>query len=161
MLVRDARVTDAPAVQAIYAPVVVGSVISFEETPPSVDEMAGRIEAYGRAYPYLVVESEGQVVGYAYASRHRDRAAYRWSADVAVYVAETARGTGVGRALYDRLLPALAERGVHAAFAGITLPNPGSVRLHERVGFELVGVYREVGFKFGRWLDVGWWQRRL
>ena len=159
--IRDATVQDATAVQAIYAPVVTGTVISFEETPPTVDEMAERIATYGRNYPFLVAERQGRVVGYAYASAHRDRAAYRWSADVAVYVAEDARGSGIGRGLYDRLLPQLATQGLHAAFAGITLPNAGSVRLHESVGFELVGVYREVGFKFGRWLDVGWWQRRL
>lgn len=161
MLIRDATVDDASAVQAIYAPVVIATVISFEESAPSIEEMAGRIAAYAGDYPFLVAEREGRVVGYAYGSRHRDRASYRFSADVAVYVAEAARGTGVGGALYRRLLPALAERGAHAVFAGITLPNAGSVRLHESVGFEPVGVYREVGFKFGRWLDVGWWQRRL
>lgn len=159
--IRDATVQDATAVQAIYAPVVTGTVISFEETPPTVDEMAERIATYGRNYPFLVAERQGRVVGYAYASAHRDRAAYRWSADVAVYIAEDARGSGIGRGLYDRLLPRLATHGLHAAFAGITLPNAGSVRLHESVGFEPVGVYREVGLKFGCWLDVGWWQRRL
>lgn len=159
--VREARVGDGPAVQAIYAPAVLESVISFEEEVPSAEEMSERIETYGRRYPYLVAERHGRVVGYAYGSRHRDRAAYRWSADVAVYVAEGARGERVGRTLYDHLLPRLAAAGVHSAFAGITLPNAGSVRLHESVGFEPVGIYREVGFKLGRWLDVGWWQRRL
>jgi phosphinothricin acetyltransferase len=101
------------------------------------------------------------VAGFAYGGPHRTRAAYRWSVDVTVYVAEQARGHGVGRALYGALLPALAERGFHAAFAGIALPNPGSVALHEAVGFTPLGVYREVGFKLGRWHDVGWWQRLL
>ena len=161
MRVRDATVHDAAAVQAIYAPTVTGSVISFEETAPSVEEMAGRIEAYGRDYPYLVAERDGRVIGYAYGGRHSVRAAYRWSADVTVYVDEAARGGGVGRVLYEALLPRLATQGVHAVFAAITLPNPASVALHEGFGFEPVGVYREVGFKFGRWLDVGWWQKRL
>ena len=161
MLIREATALDAEVIQAIYAPAVTESVISFEEVAPSVAEMAARIEAYGRDYPYLVAERDGLVVGYAYGSKHRERAAYRHSADVAVYVAQAARGSGVGRALYDDLLPRMAAQGVHAAFAGITLPNAGSERLHESVGFELVGIYREVGFKFGRWLDVGWWQRRL
>ena len=161
MLIRDANADDAGALAAIYAPAVTESVISFEETAPTTAEMAARIEAYGRNYPYLVAERDGRVVGYAYGSKHRERAAYRSSADVAVYVHEQARGTGVGRGLYNELLPRMAARGVHAAFAGITLPNAGSVRLHESVGFEPVGIYREVGFKFGRWLDVGWWQRRL
>ena len=161
MLIRNATVDDAPAIRAIYAPVVADTVISFEEIPPSVSEMAARIEAYSRDYPYLVAEADRRVLGYAYGSRHRDRAAYRSSVDVAVYVDEAARGRRVGWALYDALLPRLASAGAHAAFAGITLPNAGSVRLHESVGFKPVGVYREVGFKLGRWLDVGWWQRLL
>ena len=123
--------------------------------------MAERVETTLRSYPYLVAENGGRVVGFAYASQHRARAAYRRSVDVTVYVAEHARGAGVGRALYGDLLPMLAERGFHAAFGGIALPNPGSVALHEAMGFEHVGVYREVGFKFGRWHDVGWWQRLL
>lgn len=159
--VRPATVADAASVHAIYAPVVEHTAISFEEMPPSIDEMAARIEATSTAYPYLVAEREGMVVGYAYAGQHRTRAAYRWSVDVTVYIAEEARRSGIGRALYAQLFPELAARGFHAAFAGIALPNPESVALHERMGFELLGVYREVGSKFGRWHDVGWWQRLL
>ena len=159
--IRAAATADAPAMQAIYAPIVETTAISFEEVPPTVEEMAERVETTLRSYPYLVAENGGRVVGFAYASQHRARAAYRRSVDVTVYVAEHARGAGVGRALYGDLLPMLAERGFHAAFGGIALPNPGSVALHEAMGFEHVGVYREVGFKFGRWHDVGWWQRLL
>ncbi|MPY74803.1 MAG: GNAT family N-acetyltransferase [Alphaproteobacteria bacterium] len=159
--IRSAATADAAAMQAIYAPIVETTAISFEEIPPTVEEMAERVETTLRSYPYLVAENGGRVVGFAYASQHRARAAYRRSVDVTVYVAEHARGAGVGRALYGDLLPMLAERGFHAAFGGIALPNPGSVALHEAMGFEHVGVYREVGFKLGRWHDVGWWQRLL
>lgn len=159
--IRSAATADAAAMQAIYAPIVETTAISFEEVPPTVEEMAERVETTLRSYPYLVAENGGRVVGFAYASQHRARAAYRRSVDVTVYVAEHARGAGVGRALYGDLLPMLAKSGFHAAFGGIALPNPGSVALHEAMGFEHVGVYREVGFKLGRWHDVGWWQRLL
>ncbi len=159
--VRPATVADAASVHAIYAPVVEHTAISFEEVPPTIEEMAARIRATSMAYPYLIAERDGVVVGYAYASQHRTRAAYRWSVDVTVYIAEGARRSGVGSALYAQLFAELAARGFHAAFAGIALPNPGSVALHERMGFEALGIYREVGSKFGRWHDVGWWQRLL
>lgn len=160
-LIRAATTADAAAIQAIYAPVVEHTAISFEETPPSVAEMAARVEATMQDYPYLVAELDGAVAGYAYASQHRTRAAYRTSVDVTVYIAEGARRSGVGRALYGKLLPALAERGFHAAFAGIALPNEGSIALHENMGFTPLGIYHEVGRKFGNWHDVGWWQRLL
>jgi len=159
--VRNARPEDAVAIQAIYAPLVEHSAISFEEVAPSVSEMAARIEATLHDYPYLVAEQDGRVLGYAYGSQHRTRAAYRWSVDVTIYIAEGARRTGVGSVLYARLLADLAERGFHAAFAGIAQPNEGSVALHERMGFTPLGIYREVGRKFGKWHDVGWWQRIL
>ncbi len=159
--IRPATTADAPAIQAIYAPIVAETPISFEEIPPTVEEMAGRIESYSQTHVYLAAERAGALAGYAYASQHRARAAYQTSVDVTVYVAESARGHGVGKALYRALLPAVAARGYHAAFAGITLPNAGSVALHEAVGFTHLGVYREVGRKFGRWHDVGWWQRIL
>jgi phosphinothricin acetyltransferase len=159
--IRTATTNDAGAVQAIYAPYVEKTAISFEEIAPNVDEMAARIEAVLQNYPYLIAEREDQIIGYAYAGRHAARAAYRFSVEVTAYVAEDARRTGVGRALYGVLLPELAGRGFHAAYAGVTLPNPASVGLLEAVGFEQLGTYREVGFKFGQWLDVGWWQKIL
>ena len=159
--VRAATPADASAVQAIYAPIVRETAISFEETPPSAEEMAQRIAAVSETYPYLVAERKGRIAGYAYGSQHRARAAYRRAVEVTVYVADAERGRGVGRTLYNGLLPALSEGGFHMAFAGIALPNPGSVALHEAVGFERIGVFSEIGFKFGRWHDVGWWQRRL
>ncbi|WP_231568073.1 MULTISPECIES: arsinothricin resistance N-acetyltransferase ArsN1 family B [Sphingomonadaceae] len=161
MHVRQIAMGDAPAVQAIYAPYVTSTTISFEDVPPDIVEIERRIAAILPRYPYLVAEEDGRIVGYAYASEHRTRAAYRTSVDVTVYVAPGAQRRGVARCLYARLLPAAASLGYHAAFAGIALPNDASVALHEVMGFELVGIYREVGRKFDAWHDVGWWQRLL
>jgi phosphinothricin acetyltransferase len=123
--------------------------------------MARRIETYGASHAWLAAEADGRLVGYAYGSPHRERAAYASSCDVAVYVDPAHARKGIGRALYGALLPQLADRGFHAAFAGIALPNAGSVGLHEAMGFTPVGIYREVGWKLGGWRDVGWWQRLL
>lgn len=161
MNVRKIVMQDAPAVQAIYAPYVADTAISFEEVPPDVTEIEKRIAALLPQYPYLVAEEDGRVLGYAYACEHRTRSAYRASIDVTVYVAPGAHRRGVARCLYSHLLPAAAGLGYHAAFAGIALPNESSVGLHEAMGFEPVGIYREVGQKFGAWHDVGWWQRLL
>jgi L-amino acid N-acyltransferase YncA len=163
MKLRIANVDDAAAIVDIYAPLVAQTAISFETEPPDAAEMRGRIEKTAAAgLPWLVAEdASGLVCGYAYASRHRERAAYQWSVDTTVYVHEGQRGRGVGRALYGRLLPLLAGLGYCQAFAGIALPNAGSVGLHEALGFESIGVYRRVGFKFGAWRDVGWWQKPL
>ena len=135
--------------------------VSFELDPPDVAEMARRIADYGVSHAWLVAELDGAVAGYAYGSPHRSRAAYASSCDVAVYVAPSHARRGIGRALYAVLFPLLSEKGSHAAFAGIALPNEGSVGLHEAMGFTPVGIYREVGWKMGGWRDVGWWQRLL
>jgi L-amino acid N-acyltransferase YncA len=162
MLVRHADpARDARACAAIYAAFVCDTPVSFEEQPPSEAEIARRIAAVSEGYPWLVAEVAGEVAGYAYACAHRDRAAYRWAADVTVYVGEGRRGQGVGRALYGELMPLLSRQGLRIACAGITLPNDASVALHERFGFELVGVFRSIGWKTGAWRDVGWWQVEL
>lgn len=152
---------DAAACAAIYAPHVEGSPVSFEERAPSAEEMAARIERYAATHAWLVAERDGRVVGYAYATAFNERPAYRWSAGVSVYVAEGERGRGTGRALYTALFDCLRRRGFRMACAGITLPNEASVALHERLGFEPVGVNREIGWKHGAWRDVGWWQLEL
>ena len=157
--IRTARPDDAAAIQTIYAPMVEHTVISFETEVPSVEDIEGRIRKTLQTHPYLVAEHEGQFSGFAYAGPHRTRGAYRLSVDVTVYVAEAVRGMGAGKALYRVLFDKLAEAGYHAAFAGITLPNPASEALHRSAGFEPVGIYKEVGFKFGTWHDVRWWQR--
>jgi phosphinothricin acetyltransferase len=152
---------DGAACARVYAPYVRDSVASFEEREPSAEELARRIELISRTHPWLVAEERGDVVGYAYASPHRERAAYRWAADVAVYVAPDRRRTGIGRALYGALLPLLVRQGLRIVCAGITLPNDASVRLHESFGMKPVGIYRRIGWKAGAWHDVGWWQGEL
>ena len=160
-VIRLAAEGDAEQIAAIYAPNVTGTVISFETEPPTADEMRRRIETTLERYPWLVCERQGRVLGYAYAGAHGSRAAYRWSVDVSVYVHGEARRTGVGQALYASLFAALDLQGFYNAYAGATLPNPASVGLHESVGFRLVGVYCEVGYKLGAWHDVGWWHLPL
>jgi phosphinothricin acetyltransferase len=160
IMVRAATPADAAAVAAIYAPVVTGTAISFEEEPPSPDEISRRMADRPRL-PWLVAEDGDRVAGYAYASAHRARPAYRWSADCSVYLDPGYRGQGVGRQLYERLIPVVGELGYRSLFAGIALPNPASVGLHEALGFQPVGVFRGVGYKHGAWRDVGWWQRFL
>ncbi|WP_193040021.1 MULTISPECIES: arsinothricin resistance N-acetyltransferase ArsN1 family B [unclassified Pseudomonas] len=159
--VRVATPTDASDIQAIYAPMVLDTVISFELAPPTIDEMAERIAVTMRTYPYLVAEMSGKVVGYAYASQHRAREAYRWSVDVTVYIDPAVHRIGIGRALYQRLLPLLEKQGFHAAYAGIALPNAGSIGIHESLGFTHIGTYPEVGFKHGQWHSVGYWRKPL
>lgn len=162
LTIRDADpASDAAACAAIYAPHVEGSAVSFEERAPDAAELAARIERYGASHAWLVAESGGEVVGYAYATAFNERPAYRWSTGVSVYVAEAARGQGVGRVLYETLFARLRERGFRMACAGITLPNEASVGLHEALGFEPIGINREIGFKEGAWRDVGWFQLEL
>lgn len=152
-----ARDADAAAVATVYAPYVRDTAISFEEEPPDPAEMARRMRHTTAVHPWLVAQDGDAVVGYAYAAAHRERAAYRWAADVSVYVASTAQRRGVGRALYTALLGDLRGRGIRTVWAGTTLPNAPSVALHEAMGFRPVGVYRAVGWKHGTWHDVGWW----
>jgi L-amino acid N-acyltransferase YncA len=160
-MIRLATPNDAPGVQAIYAPVVRDTAISFEWEPPSVDDMQQRIVEVVERMPWLVCEHRGEILGYAYASPHRVRAAYQWSVDVSVYIHAQARRSGIGRGLYRSLFALLTLQGFYHAYAGITLPNPASVGLHESLGFQPVGIYRAVGYKLGAWHDVGWWQRIL
>jgi L-amino acid N-acyltransferase YncA len=159
--VRVATAADAEAVAAIYAPYVTDTAISFEEEPPSPTEMAARVSATLETHPFFVYDSGEGVIGYAYASTHLTRAAYRWSCNVSAYVAAGHIRRGIGRALYGELLGIVKSQGFHAAFAGVALPNEASVGLHEAMGFRHLGTYREVGFKHGRWHDVGWWRLGL
>lgn len=162
MTIRTATPADAEAITAIYAPIVANTSISFELEPPTIDEMCGRIEKTLQDLPWLVSEdAQGSVNGYVYASKHRERPAYQWSADVTAYVRADARGLGVGKRLYQALFAELITLGYFQAFAGIALPNDASVALHESVGFQPIGIYRKVGFKLGAWHDVGWWQKEL
>jgi phosphinothricin acetyltransferase len=152
---------DGAPCAAIYAPYVSDGVASFEADPPGPEEMAERIARTWETHPWLVAERDGEVAGFAYGCPHRPRAAYRWAADASVYVAAAHQRAGVGRELYLDLFSRLRHQGIRTVCAGITLPNPASVGLHEAMGFRLVGVYRAIGFKFGAWHDVGWWQLEL
>ena len=158
--IRLATSEDAEQVQAIYAPYC-HTPITFESEPPSVEEMRGRLAKVLGHYPWLLCEESGDILGYAYATQHRERAAYRWSVDTSVYVRQDRQRRSVGRALYTSLLAVLPLQGCVNAYAGVTLPNPASVGLHQAMGFRPVGVYEQVGFKCGAWHDVAWFQRSL
>jgi phosphinothricin acetyltransferase len=158
--IRLATSDDAAAIASIYAPFCEASAVSFEDRAPTPEEMADRIRSLGGTRPWIVLEDES-IAGYAYASAHHERAAYRWSVSTTVYVGAAYRRRGVGRALYATLFDLLRTLGYYSATAGITLPNPASVRLHEAFGFELVGVYRQIGFKQGEWHDVAWYEAPL
>lgn len=160
-MIRPATPDDASAIVDIYNHYVATTVISFEERPVTPDEMAGRIRDVTADLPWLVYEAEGVVVGYAYATKWRVRSAYRYSAETSVYVAPGLGGKGIGSALYKNLLEELRAREIHLAIGGIAQPNPASVALHERLGFEKVAHFKQVGRKFDRWIDMGYWELRL
>jgi phosphinothricin acetyltransferase len=159
--IRAAVEGDAEALRAIYAPYVEGTAVSFETVVPTVDEFAARIRKSVSQWAWLVAEAEGRPAGYAYGSSHRERAAYRWSVETSAYVDRSVQRRGIGRALYLALFDALVARGYCTAFAGMTLPNDASAALHRSVGFEPIGVFRRIGWKFDRWHDVAWMQRTL
>jgi L-amino acid N-acyltransferase YncA len=159
--IRDATDDDAAACAAIYAPYVAETTISFEDEPPTAEELGRRIAVARQAHAWLVLEEDDEVVGYAYAAPVKDRAAYRWSCEVSVYLARGRSGAGRGRALYEALFARLAERGYRRAIAGMTQPNEASAALHRALGFEPIGVQRRIGWKHGAWRDVAWVQRPL
>lgn len=152
---------DAAAVAAIYRPAIETTLASFEEPAPDADAMARRMRATLERYPWLVATDGETVVGYAYAAAHAERAGYRWSVNISAYVDSAFHGRGVGRHLYDELLPILRRQRFVNAYAGIALPNPASVALHEGIGMRRIGVYERVGFKLGTWADVAWYGMRL
>jgi phosphinothricin acetyltransferase len=157
-MIRVCSAADAAAIAEIYNHYVRDSVVTFEETPVSAAEMAQRIEDLGARYPWLVSDDGGAVVGWAYATAWKTRSAYRFSVETTVYVAASHHGRGIGAALYRALIEDLRARNVHSAVGGIALPNPASVALHEKLGFRKIAHFAEVGRKFDRWVDVGYWQ---
>ncbi|MGQ0590523.1 MAG: arsinothricin resistance N-acetyltransferase ArsN1 family B [Sphingosinicella sp.] len=162
MKIRLATAADAAAIAEIYAPYVTGSTVSFEAEPPGAAEMAARIASGGALYPWLVwEEADGAIAGYASASAFRARHAYRFAVETSVYVTHGSHGRGIGRRLYETLLPLLEAQGFTQAIAAVTLPNEASIALHERLGFTRAGTYERVGYKLGQWLSVGLWQRPL
>ena len=160
-IIRLATEDDAAAIREIYAPFCESTPVSFETQAPTVEEMRRGSPRRSSLFPGWCVKGTARMLGYAYASKHRERAAYRWAVDVSAYVREGSRRSGVGRALYTSLFAVLRLQGFYTAVAGITLPNPGSVGLHESMGFQPVGVYRAIGFKCGGWHDVAWYQLAL
>ena len=160
-VIRKVDLLDAEQIADIYRPFVESTPVSFETVAPDVGEVCHRIEQTIQIYPWFVCEVEGEIAGYAYASQHRARHHYQWSVDVTIYNHPGFRRQGLGRSLYAVLLDTLRRQGFVMAHAGITLPNEASVGLHEALGFQALGVYRNVGYKCGRWHDVGWWQYEL
>jgi len=160
-MIRLAVDSDSAAIARIYSPAVTDHATSFEVVAPDKEEMTERIRKISRQLPWLVREVDGTILGYAYASAHRDRLAYQWSVDVCAYVDQNSHRRGTGRALYTSLFAVLALQGYRNAYAGVTLPNPASEGLHRAVGFTQVGVYHRVGYKLGAWHDVAWFERNL
>ena len=162
MDIRSARETDGTALAAIYNHYIRSTIITFEEDEVDGADMSARIsDTIEQELPYLIADVDGDVAGYAYASKWKGRCAYRYSVEVTVYLAPDATGSGLGSALYTGLLDELRARNYHIAIAGISLPNPASVALHEKFGMHKVAHFEQVGFKFGDWVDVGYWQCEL
>lgn len=160
-IIRLATEEDAQQILSIYRPLVIDTAITFEVEPPTLGAIQHRITTTLDSLPWLVCEFGEGIQGYTYASAHRSRAAYGWSVEASVYVRSDARRKGVGSGLYHSLFKLLSLQGFFNVYAGITLPNPSSVGLHDSLGFVFVGLYRSVGFKLGNWHDVGWWQLSL
>lgn len=161
-MIRHALPADAMQIARIYNYYIKNTTITFEEVEVSADEMATRIGKVAAAgMPWYVVEMDGEILGYAYATKWRERSAYRYSVESSVYLKHGQTGKGYARPLYEALIGSLREAGLHAVIGGIALPNEASVRIHEKLGFERVAQFREVGKKFGRWLDVGYWELLL
>jgi L-amino acid N-acyltransferase YncA len=160
--IRNAISADAAEIAQIYNHYITETIITFEEETVSIDIIEKRIkEIQSLQLPWYVAEQDGIVLGYAYAGKWKERSAYRYSMEVTVYLRPDQAGKGVGSALYGKLLPVLAAKGIHVAVGVIALPNEGSVKLHEKMGFRKAAQFNEVGFKFNRWIDVGCWQRML
>jgi phosphinothricin acetyltransferase len=157
-MIRDLRPDDAQAICDIYNHYVLNTTITFEEEAVGVEAMRRRIEEITRAFPWLVLSEDGRIDGYAYACPWKTRSAYRHTVESGIYLRSDAVGRGMGTRLYGALLARLRDQGTHAVIGGIALPNPPSVALHERLGFEKIGHFKAVGFKFGQWIDVGYWQ---
>jgi phosphinothricin acetyltransferase len=160
-MIRNVEVEDAAQIAEIYNYYIKNTLVSFEESPVTSEEMASRIEEISSSLPWLVYEEQNRIAGYAYASKWKGRCAYRYSVESTVYLNPTLRGKGVGSVLYQALLDKLKSQGYHTVIGGISLPNETSIKLHEKFGFRKVAHFSEVGFKFNKWVDVGYWQLKL
>ncbi len=159
-MIRLAHPSDAPALLAIYAQSI-QTPVTFEYELPSLEEFRERIRDISACYPYLVLEEDGDILGYAYAHRLRERAAFAWDAELSVYLDDSTRGRGLGTELYTVLLELLRRQGVQAVYGCITSPNPASVALHERLGFRYCGAFHRTGYKDGQWWDVLWYEKQI
>ncbi len=157
-MIRNVTTSDAPEISAIYNHYVKNTIVTFEENPVSVEEMQTRIAEISKDYPWVVYVHGGKVVGYAYASRWKSRCSYQYSVECTVYLEKSMTGQGIGKTLFETLLKEIAARGMHSAIGGVALPNPASVGLLEKFGFEKIGHFEEVGRKFDQWIDVGYWE---
>ncbi len=160
-MIRSVRIADASAICEIYNHYVENTTITFEEEPITVTEMQNRIKTVTSTYPWLVLEKDGKVVGYAYANGWKNRSCYRYAAESSVYLSQETTGRGMGSQLYEALFTQLRTSSVHSVIGGIALPNPASVSLHEKLGFKKVAHFKEVGWKFNQWIDVGYWELLL
>ena len=160
-MIRSVNADDAGALCALYNHYIEHSIVTFEEEPVSVNAFQERIKSITASYPWLIYESDGEIAGYVYASPWKTRHAYRYAAESTVYIVPGQYGKGIGTALYERLISDLKAQSVHAVMAGIALPNDASIALHEKVGFEKVAHFKEVGWKFERWVDVAYWELML
>ena len=156
MNIRRVEEKDAREILDIYSPFISHSAVSFETTVPGLQEFTERIISYTRKYPWIVAEKEGKILGYAYAGKHREREAYQWSVESSVYVHPGFYGQGIGHQLYSTLFTLLKQMGFVNVYAGVTLPNEKSIRLHRKMGFQDIGIYRKIGYKQGSWHDVLW-----
>ncbi len=158
MIIRSVKSDDSEQIAEIYNFYILNSHHTFETEAITADEMRKRIAEISQNYPYLVAEDHGEIFGYAYAALYKPRRAYRFSVEVSVYVKSDLKQKGIGKMLYQKLFKELAETETHAIIVGIALPNEASIKLHEHFGFEKIAHFREVGFKFGKWIDVGYWE---
>jgi phosphinothricin acetyltransferase len=158
IMIRAIRPEDATQICAIYNYYIENTIVTFEETPVSESEMKSRIVQNTQKHPWIVYEQEGAIIGYAYASEWKSRCAYKYSVETTVYLKNDATGRSVGSKLYGELIRLLRDKSMHAAIGGIALPNDASVALHEKFGFEKIGQFKQVGYKFDTWIDVGYWE---
>lgn len=161
MQIRSCTPQDIPSICTIYNHYIEHTVITFEEVPVTTVQMQERVATIMQTYPWLVCEVDGEILGYAYASKWKDRSAYKYTAEVTIYLHHEKTRSGAGSALYAELIDQLAQRGMHRLLACIALPNSASERLHEKFGFRKAADFPEVGFKFNRWIDIGYWQKSL
>ncbi len=157
-MIRQVQLKDASAICAIYNYYIANTIVTFEEEALKDSEMAKRIKTVSAKFPWIVFEDNGEVIGYAYASSWKDRSAYRYSVESTIYLKNGCEGKGIGTALYETLLADIRKQCIHAVIGGISLPNASSIALHEKLGFKKIGQFNEVGMKFGKWVDVGYWQ---